>query len=91
MMDKLTLFLIIVALLVIFICMCRYNKHTENYNQERNDLLRYLDDKNFDAEVFKEKMSTMTDDKEAISIGYNYALDGDIGSLFSFIDNYFPS
>ena len=90
-MDKLTLFLIIVALLVIFMCMCRYNKHTENYNQEKDELLMYLDDKNFDADVFKEKMSAMTEDKEAISIGYNFALEGDIGSLFAFIDKYFPA
>ena len=90
-MDKITLFLIIVALLLIFICICRYRKYTENYNQEKDDLLKYLDDKNFNADDFKEKMSEMTEDKEAIEIAYNYALDDNIGSLFSFIDDYFPA
>mgnify|MGYP001189933532 CR=1 FL=1 len=90
-MDKLTLFLIIVALLVIFMCMCRYNKHTENYNREKDDLLKYLDDKNFDADVFKEKMSAMTGDKEAISIAYQFALKQDFDELFKFISNYFPA
>lgn len=71
--------------------MCRYNKHTENYNQEKDNLIRYLDDKNFDADVFKEKMSAMTDDKEAISMAYAFALKQDFDSLFKFIDNYFPS
>jgi hypothetical protein len=90
-MDKLTLFLIIVALLLIFICICRYRKYTENYNQEKDDLIGYLDDKNFDADVFKEKMSKMTEDKEAIEIAYSYALDGNMDNLFKFIDNYFPA
>jgi len=71
--------------------MCRYNKHTENYNQEKDDLIGYLDDKNFDAEVFKEKMSAMTKDKEAISMAYAFALKQDFDSLFKFIDNYFPA
>ena len=90
-MDKLTLFLIIVALLLIFICICRYRKYTENYNQEKDELLKYLDNKNFDADVFKEKMSAMTEDKEAIEIAYSYALDGNMDSLLSFIDDYFPA
>jgi hypothetical protein len=44
----------------------------------------------FDPDVFKQKLSKMTKDDDAILIAYTLAKQRDYDGLFEFVDNYFP-
>lgn len=79
---------VMVILIVIAIVLWIYHGK-EFYNPKKKELIEYISGDTIDPEILKTKMSELTNDKEAITIAYDFAKEGDYDSLFEFVDNFF--
>jgi hypothetical protein len=78
------------AVLALILWVYFNNRQDEMYNPEKDELIGYVTSDDFDPDVFKQKLSKMTKDDDAILIAYTLAKQRDYDGLFEFVDNYFP-
>lgn len=80
---------LIVLVIVLLVVAPVSRQRKELYNPKKTELIEYISGDTIDPNILKTKMSELTNDKEAITIAYNFAKEGDYDSLFDFVDNFF--
>jgi hypothetical protein len=86
-MNRIVLILVVIA--IILWVYFNNRQGVEMYNPQKNELLGYVTSDDFDPDIFKKKLSEMTDDKEVILIAYTLAKVRDYDGLFEFVDDFF--
>ena len=86
-MNRIVLILVVIA--IILWVYFNNRQGTELYNPKKVELIEYVTSDDFDPDIFKKKLSEMTDDKESILIAYTLAKARDYDGLFEFVDNFF--
>jgi hypothetical protein len=86
-MNRIVLILVVIA--IILWVYFNNRQGVEMYNPQKNELLGYVTSDDFDPDIFKKKLSEMTDDKEVILIAYTLARVRDYDGLFEFVDDFF--
>lgn len=86
-MNRIVLILVVIA--IILWVYFNNRQGTELYNPKKVELIEYVTSDDFDPDIFKKKLSEMTDDKEVILIAYTLAKARDYDGLFEFVDDFF--